>query len=82
MSMRATILLVDDFRYFRIHLREILEAEGCCIIEALNGKQAIKIASRDCPDLIIMDLSMPVMNGFEAARQIRKMGEGFKRCPS
>ena len=62
------ILLVDDSSIIRLALRSMFEANGYRICaEAENGKEAIEKAEQLHPDLIVLDLSMPVMNGLEAA---------------
>jgi CheY-like chemotaxis protein len=62
------ILLVDDNSIIRLALRRMFEANGYRICgEAENGKEAIEKAEQLHPDLIVLDLSMPVMNGLEAA---------------
>ena len=48
----------------------VLEIKGCRVLEAVNGKEAVKLASQTHPALILMDLSMPVLDGYEATRQI------------
>jgi CheY-like chemotaxis protein len=69
-----SILIVDDNAVVRRCLRGIFENEGWEICgEAENGYDAIEKAQRLCPNLIILDLSMPVMNGMEAAPRLRKM---------
>jgi two-component system, cell cycle response regulator DivK len=67
------ILLVEDFEDNRFMLRHLLEMSGYKVIEACDGKQAVDIASRDCPDLVLMDLSLPVMDGIHATRFIRQI---------
>ena len=63
------ILLVDDSAIVRHAVREVFEARGYLICgEAANGKEAIEQVEKLHPDLIVLDLSMPVMNGLEAAR--------------
>ena len=63
------ILLVDDSAIVRHAVRGVFEAHGYQICgEAENGKEAIEQAEKFHPDLIVLDLSMPVMNGLEAAR--------------
>jgi|SRR2546430_15821891 len=67
--MPKCILLVDDSLIVRLALRQMFEAHGYGICaEAQNGKEAIEKAEESHPDLIVLDLSMPVMNGLEAAR--------------
>lgn len=66
------ILLVDDSWAIRNSLRRLLEAHGWHVSgEAENGLQGIELAEKLRPDLIVMDLSMPVMNGLEASRQLK-----------
>ncbi len=69
------ILIVDDHAALRMALRHlidsVLEFEVCG--EAENGREGIERAGELQPDLIILDLSMPVMNGFEAARELKAL---------
>ncbi len=67
-----TVLLADDHRMVRDGLRYILEAAGDIQIIALasNGQEAVAQAARHCPNVVVMDVSMPVMDGIEATRQI------------
>jgi DNA-binding NarL/FixJ family response regulator len=72
--MMKSILIVDDNRFLRHQLRSVLEREADFQVcgEAENGRQAIEMAQRLRPDLIILDLAMPVMNGFEAAQVLKR----------
>jgi len=66
------ILIVDDNATVRKAVRSVLESQGLKVCgEAANGKEAVEKAGELKPDLIVMDLSMPVMNGLEAARTLR-----------
>ena len=67
-----TILIVDDSDDTRFVLRRLLEAKDYRVVEARDGQEAVETARRECPDLIVMDLNMPVMDGLEAARHIRE----------
>jgi CheY-like chemotaxis protein len=69
------ILVVDDQEDNRELLNAILSNRGYRVIQACNGLEAVKIATRECPDLIIMDLCMPVMDGFGAMRLLRQVPE-------
>jgi PAS domain S-box-containing protein len=69
---KKTLCVVDDDEYSRKKLKEMLVPLGFTIIEAMNGSEAIKLADRIIPDLILMDLVMPEMDGFEAMRRIRQ----------
>ncbi len=63
--LRTTVLVVDDDETFRALLREMLMAEGCQVVCAGNGAEAMEILGSITPDLILTDLSMPVMSGWE-----------------
>ena len=65
-----TVLIVDDQPDIRELLRYSLQSRGLNVAEAVNGREAIELASQVHPSLILMDLSMPVLDGFEATRQI------------
>ena len=73
-ALQRTILLVDDHSIIRSRLRELFESYGYCVIEASNGLEAIEaLGTPERPDLVVMDLQMPVMDGFTAVREIRQM---------
>ena len=66
------VLLVEDFEDSRFSLSKLLEIEGYEVLEAGDGAQAIDIAINSKPDLILMDLSLPVIDGLSATKQIRE----------
>ena len=67
----CTILIVDDIKQNRDLIQEILANKNIKILEAINGKEAVDIAKEISLDLIIMDIRMPIMNGFTAAKSIK-----------
>ncbi len=69
---QKTVLLADDYDDARMILRRLLEMEGCRVVEAADGLEAVELAARLSSeiDLILMDLSMPGLDGFEATRLI------------
>jgi DNA-binding NarL/FixJ family response regulator len=69
-----TVLLADDHTVVREGLRAMLEAEGDIEIigEAETGRQAVDLTRKLRPDVVVMDIAMPILNGLEATRQIRK----------
>ncbi len=77
---KATVLVVDDVKDNRMLMRAFLEEQGLDVIEAADGALAIHEAITARPDLILMDLKMPVMNGYEATRLI-KVNEGLRSIP-
>jgi CheY-like chemotaxis protein len=66
------ILIADDHTENRSLLKTLLEGAGFVILEAENGKEALEAFEKEAPDFIWMDLRMPVMDGYEAVRQIRR----------
>jgi CheY-like chemotaxis protein len=75
-----TILLVEDFDDTRLMMKMWLEKRGYRVIEAETGEEAITMAQREAPDLIIMDVMMPGMNGLDATQQIRQY-QALRRTP-
>ena len=70
------ILIVDDSIPIRLTLRTGLAKEGYTILEATNGEEAVRIVIEQRPDLVLMDVQMPVMDGFTAVRTIREQQGG------
>jgi DNA-binding NarL/FixJ family response regulator len=71
---KIALLLADDHAVVRQGLRALLEAEGDMVVvgEAENGREAVILAKKTLPDVVVMDVAMPGMNGLEATRQIVK----------
>lgn len=70
-----TVMVVEDFRDTRLMLKEALEGKGYRVVEAVDGWEAVGLATRVRPDLILMDLHLPVLDGVEAACLLREHGE-------
>jgi CheY-like chemotaxis protein len=69
----VTVLLVEDTEDNRFMMRRLLEMSGYRVVEATNGDEAVKLAEEEQPGLILMDLSLPVIDGLAATRLIRKL---------
>ncbi|MGA9523448.1 MAG: response regulator [Myxococcaceae bacterium] len=67
------LLLVDDDRFVRTTLKDILEEHGYELAEAANGREALERVQADAPDLVLLDLFMPEMSGIEALSRIRAL---------
>ena len=79
-SKDLKLLLVEDFEDTRLFMRLELEDQGFIVFEAENGRIAVDMAIREKPDVILMDLTLPLMDGFEATRLIRQQ-DGLKNVP-
>ena len=71
----AKILLVEDNEMNRDMLSRRLERRGYQVAIAVDGEQGVAMAQSEAPDLILMDMSLPVLNGWEAARQLKAASE-------
>lgn len=69
---KKLFLVVEDFEDSRFMMRRLLEMAGYQVLEASDGEQAVKMASEQHPALILMDLSLPKLDGLAATREIRK----------
>ena len=67
-----TIMVVEDYDDTRLLLRKGLESLGYSVLEASNGQEAVDIAGREHPDLILMDLDLPILDGIAATQRIRQ----------
>ncbi|MEO9804190.1 MAG: PAS domain S-box protein [Reichenbachiella sp.] len=75
--LAANILLVEDNGFNRVIARDFLESWGCEVVEAINGKEALSILKQKNIDLVLLDLQMPVMDGFETIKVIRKSKDTY-----
>lgn len=69
---RPRVLIVEDHDDTREMLRLILEMKGCLVMDASNGLEGVEVARREQPDLILMDGSLPLLDGLAATRRIRE----------
>ena len=76
----VTVLLVEDTEDNRFMMRRLLEMAGYRVVEATNGEEAVTLAGSQYPQLILMDLSLPVIDGLAATRAIRKL-DGLGQVP-
>jgi two-component system cell cycle response regulator DivK len=65
------VLIAEDYAINRELLRELLEARGYTVVVASNGQEALDMIERAQPDILLLDLSMPVLDGFAVVRKIR-----------
>ena len=74
MTSKIRVVLADDHRMMREGIRALLEREDDIEVvgEAADGREAVRLATQLCPDVVVMDVSMPLLNGIEATRQIRR----------
>ena len=68
-------MIVEDYDDTRLLLRQGLESLGYSVLEACNGQEAVDIADREHPDLILMDLDLPILDGIAATHRIRQQPE-------
>jgi len=69
--MAKRILIVEDQEDNRMIVRDVLSSAGYDLIEAVNGEDGVKLAHSERPDLILMDIQLPIIDGYEATRQIK-----------
>jgi DNA-binding response OmpR family regulator len=71
-SAKGRILVVDDQPAYASGLRELLEIYSYCVIVAQDGRKAVELAASHKPDLILLDVELPGIDGYEACRRIRQ----------
>lgn len=77
---QKTIMVVEDYDDTRLLLKKGLEGLGYSVLEASNGQEAVDIAEREHPDLILMDLDLPILDGIAATQRIRQQ-TGLESVP-
>jgi CheY-like chemotaxis protein len=80
-SFKPTILLVEDYADAREMLRLLLEDLNYQVLEAKNARQALELAVRHEPDLVLTDFGLPDTDGIELIRQLRRLGESMSHVP-
>ena len=73
--MTTTILVVEDDERIRTAVRLALEKEGWSVLEAASGEEALKVFQSDKCDILLIDIMLPGIDGFEVCRSIRKLSE-------
>src|SRR5262245_50656926 len=77
---KPRILIAEDFEENRIALKLLLKHSGFDVIEAEDGRQAVEAVRREKPDLVLMDVTLPEIDGLQATREIRDPDE-FQQIP-
>jgi two-component system, cell cycle response regulator DivK len=80
-SKDLKVLLVEDVEDTRLFMRLELERQGFIVLEAEDGRSAVDVATKEIPDVILMDLTLPHMDGFSAAKLIRKKSGKLQTVP-
>ena len=76
---KVSVLVADDDASIRKNVRELLQDGGMRVVgEAVNGDEAVQQCKCLCPEFVVLDISMPLLNGFEAARQIATLSPAPK----
>ena len=73
--MTHRIMVVEDYDDTRLLLKQALEGLGYSVLEASNGQEAVDLAGREHPDLILMDLDLPILDGIAATQRIRQQAD-------
>ena len=73
---KVRVLLVDDEAHVRLFVKTIIASLGCEVVgEAADGRQALELFDKTSPDLVLLDINMPVMDGITALRELRRRSE-------
>ena len=74
------VLYIEDNADNRLLVRRVLEAEGCSVLEAADGSSGLEVAAQTRPDLILLDINLPEIDGYDLARRFRDM-PGLQQVP-
>ena len=80
-ALYPIVLIAEDSRDTRIMLKRAFELKGYSVIEAADGKEAVEVVNHQRPSLIVIDLNMPVVDGLEAIKKIRKLEAPGEQVP-
>ena len=78
---RPCILVTDDEANIRMMLRTALESDGYDVLEASNGREALDVIKQSAPDLMVLDLNMPVLDGLETVSKLRELEGPGEQIP-
>ena len=76
--MKKKVLIVDDQNGIRVLLEEVFNSEGYETFQAANGKTALEIVRKEAPDLVLLDMKIPGMDGLDILKHIKKINEKIK----
>lgn len=79
--MQPRILVVDDSRTIRTLVRRVLFRAGYDVSLAADGREAVEMARQESPDLVILDINMPDMDGYETCQKLLAIGESLRSTP-
>lgn len=78
METTKTLLIVDDQQGIRLLLKEVFEREGYRTMIAGSGKEALELTQHSCPDMVLMDMKMPGMDGIELLKRLKNRNQQCK----